>query len=286
MREVVARRRECPVEQHDAVPDLGEDDVTRGEFVLIDADSGEPVLIQAKIGSDLRAVRRGLPTVKYEGLTSEGRLSGLRYAHRTFGYRPRLPLRRREACSSCNLAQEAPDLHDAIVGLEPEIQSLFARHAPDAFARHRAIIDDAVLPDWRINGGPYTSGIINATAALTYHRDKNNLPGCWSAMLVVRRHLRGGHLHVPEYDVAASCEDGMLLIFSGETLMHGVTPFRVRPGGYRYTIVWYAVANMKSCLPLADELAWGAAHRTQREAVEAAELAAAEADAINGGADE
>ncbi len=248
--------------------------VERGEFVVIDADSGLPVLTQRRLDVDLSTLRRGLGTIKYEGLTSEGRMSGLRYAFRTFGYRTRSPLRRRETCSACNTSAEYPDVHRCIVDLAPHLEAVFADFRPDEYERQSDLVDDAIHPDWRINGGLWTSGIINQTAALTYHTDRNNLPSTWSAMVVVRRHIRGGHLHVPALDLYASCDDGTVLLFEGAKVLHGVTKFRIRPGGYRYSLVFYTLAGMKRCLPLVDEIADGARNRAEREMLQAADVEA------------
>ena len=73
-------------------------------------------------------------------------------------------------------------------------------------------------------------------------------------MLSVRRHLNGGHLFLPEYDVALAVPDSSLVMFSGQTIWHGVTPFfPTRHDAYRYTFVWYAKAGMRECGCREDE---------------------------------
>lgn len=276
MRELVLAPVEPDVTQLDTPADHPDADAVRlrGDIKVVDETTGAVVLVQAKVPESARTtlatIRALLPTVKYEGLRSEGRMSSIRYAHRTFGYRCRQPLRRRETCSSANLEVDAPALNAALVEMTRHVEGIYAAHAPDAYAHHEATVTAAVHPDWRINAGVFTSGIINETAALPYHVDRNNLAGCWSAMLVVRRYLRGGYLHVPAYDSWFGCDDGHLLIFNGTETLHGVTPFRYRatPTGapaYRYSMVWYALNNMKACLPVAEELEWGNAHRSNRE---------------------
>ena len=243
--------------------------VLRGEFRLIDADSGRVLGGQGRVDRSLAVLRRQLPTVRYESLKADGRMSSIRYAHRTFGYLARQPIRQRDCCASAALAVDRRDVHDEVAAFTAELDELYRRLAPDAYARHARLVDEAILPEWRIDGGPWTSGIINQTAALPYHVDRNNLPGTWSAMLVVRRHLRGGWLHLPEWGVWASCEDQHAMIFEGSATLHGVTKFATRPGGYRYSLVWYCVDRMKHCLPFADEIARGSARRTERELDEA-----------------
>jgi len=278
MREVIASERPTTLEHGAATVEPPDPDrVERGEFVVRSAETGAPLFVQARLDADLRPLRIGLPKVKYEGLTSEGRMSGLRYAHRTFGYRTRQPLRRRESCSACNTAVDYPEVHRCIESITTDIEGLFADFHPAEYERQRALVADVILPEWRMGGGLWTSGIINQTSALTYHRDRNNLATTWSAMLVMRRHLRGGYLHVPALDLYASCDDGHVLIFEGASLLHGVTGFHIRPGGYRYTLVYYALTGMKACLPLRDEVAWGARNRTERETAQADALEAPDA---------
>jgi hypothetical protein len=277
MRELFLSKVDHELTQLDTPADLThlDDDRLRGDVKIIDADTGALVAYQAKAPEPARrslaTIRRLLPKVRYEGLTSEGRMSTIRYAHRTFGFAARQPLRRREACSITRLEQTDPELHRAIFAFTGHVEEQYARLAPDAYTAHERNVDEVVLPDWRVNRGVFTSGIINDTAALPYHVDRNNLPGCWSVMLVVRRYMRGGYLHLPDYGVWFGCDDGHLLGFSGQDVLHGVTPFRYRTSPtrlaqpYRYSLVWYSVAKMKMCLPPEDELAWAQAHRTDRE---------------------
>lgn len=123
----------------------------------------------------------------------------------------------------------------------------------------------AISPDWLITGTPWTSGVLNETSAMPYHVDGNNLRA-WSAMIVARRGITGGHLHIPEYDLTVECRDGDVIWFPGWQLMHGVTPITRRtPDGYRYTAVFYTVRGIAACLDPVEELARARAARSARE---------------------
>jgi hypothetical protein len=111
----------------------------------------------------------------------------------------------------------------------------------------------------------WTSGVINQSSALPYHRDGSNFD-TWSAMPVVRRGMDGGNLHMPEWDITINCRDGWALWFNGYAHVHGVTPMSSRAkDGYRYSIVFYAKRGMKDCHTYAVEVGEARARRQERE---------------------
>jgi len=132
-----------------------------------------------------------------------------------------------------------------------------------------------ILPEWRIGEARlWTSGVVNDTAALPYHRDGFNFP-TWSAMPVMRRGVRGGLLHLPEFGVALACADSTVCLFPGRRWVHGVTPLtRARAGdGYRISVVYYALRGMRDCRSAAEETRRAQLKRTEREAAMALRLA-------------
>lgn len=238
----------------------------RADTLVVDADTGAPVLLVARwpgTADELAAFRRAI--LGYP-MHSTLRAAGIRNKSRQFGYLARQPILKRMACSLCAGALEAPEEHDTIVNAAAMLHAAMADTLPELAAEHRRIADAEVLPDWRLPGSPWTSGVINLSSPLQYHYDTNNLTPIWSAMPVVRRHARGGHLHIPEYDAIAECRDGDVLWFAGWQLVHGVTPITLTSGaGYRYSCVYYAVNNMRHCLPAGDELARAQRARTANE---------------------
>jgi hypothetical protein len=146
---------------------------------------------------------------------------------------------------------------------------------PQIIAKDSRTLAD-VLPDWRIGEAKlWTSGVVNDTAALPYHRDGFNFP-TWSAMPVLRRGVRGGYLHLPEFGLALACADSTVALFPGKLWVHGVTPLtRVRAGdGYRISIVYYALRGMRDCRTAAEETRRAQLKRTEREADMARRMAA------------
>lgn len=278
MRTLVLRRADPTVGRREYALD-GDRPVISGAGVVVDEETGAPVLIQHVFPpQQLREIRQAMISrVRWDGTTpgsNEFRLSGIKNAHRTFGFTAPVPLRQRYGCARCRLDSEVPDLCGRLVDVARMAELLYEEHAPEQYARHRALVDE-IDPAWRIGGGIWTSGIINHTSALPYHRDAGNLVGSWSAMLVLRRHVEGGRLHVAEYGVDLSCEDGMLCIFDGQALLHGVTPLTIRPGhaaAHRFTTVFYAKAGMRTCAAPEEEPLRAQRARTLSEERQAEEV--------------
>lgn len=232
---------------------------------LRDADTGEVVLVQYVMDEALLEDRRWLARQlrfntewndKQSTKNSVGtaRLNGMRYESRTFGSSAPAPLRRRYGCSYATFNSEHPDTYRVLEKMTVEWWRLLNDYMPLQAAQHEALVSEAIHPDWWIGGTPWTSGIINNTAALPYHRDSNNIKGTMSAMLCLRNRVGGGGLHVPEYDVTLGIPDASVTIFDGQELFHGVTPLvNERPDGYRYTMVWYSKSGIKACGCAEDE---------------------------------
>ncbi len=276
MRVIEVEKRETKLQRKEFTNNSGweSDEILRGDTLVIDRETGDPALLQIEMPAEVVAPLRAqlLAEIRERRLwTSSGeRMSGITYEFATFGYQQRSPLRKRECCSAAAVNREHPALWHALERFtEGVILPTFAEWLPGPHARQMEACA-SILPEWRIGRtSPWTSGIINNTAQLQYHRDSANIARSWSAMLVLRQFVRGGHLHVPEYGVTLECADRQLLFFCGSDLLHGVTPFSVRqfekPRAYRYTTVWYSGAGIVKCLPWEEEIQFGKRARTARE---------------------
>ncbi|WAB09178.1 oxidoreductase [Gordonia phage LittleMunchkin] len=240
--------------------------------VVIDADTGAPLLGYMKL-EDPAPLRRALLSVDCSGGVQ--RQKNYRSRSRTFGYAPRRPVMGREACTLTSITSEQPD----VAAMLETYADQFSRHlraiSPETVDANLATLGD-VLPEWRLGEAKlWTSGVINDTAQLPYHRDGFNFP-TWSAMPVLRRGTRGGHLHLPEWNLAVPCADSTVTFFEGFRWVHGVTPItRLKAReGYRISVVYYALKGMLNCREAAEEAAYGRARRTEREADMARRLAA------------
>jgi hypothetical protein len=251
-----------------------------GPAVFVDSKLGHPIAAYLPL-RDAAPLRREVLTVD----TSSGvqRQNNYRSKSRTFGYAPRRPVTRRESCALTLLGVENPDVERLLESYADQFSRALLEIDPEIIPRDTATLGE-VLPDWRIGGEKlWTSGVINDTAALPYHRDGFNFP-TWSAMPVLRRGVRGGHLSIPEYGLVLPCMDSTVVYFPGKLYVHGVTPMtKATPDGYRFSIVYYALQGMKNCREAAEEAAYGRRRRTEREAEMASRLAAGDRTIPSGG---
>lgn len=263
MIEIVRERKEWkPADRKQQAPVL--DGIQEG-VRLVDANTKKTVAVQILLGDIFHDERRWLArqfhfATKWndpqtsKALTGASRLNGMRYENRTFGTTAPSPLRQRYGCSYSQFNISYPEAYKILEQMTRMWWTLFAEYMPEDYANHKALVDDQIHPDWLIGGYGWTSGIINNTAALPYHRDSNNIKGTVSAMLALRSRVGGGALHLPEYDLTLGIPDGSLTIFDGQDLWHGVTPLvNERPDAYRYTIVWYTKSGVKECGCAEDE---------------------------------
>jgi hypothetical protein len=236
-----------------------------GDALLVDTESGHVVAVQwvvaQRVATAIASLARTIPWHDpVEHLSSQGRLSGIAYPHRTFGYTPPVPLRRRFGCQRCTLDQQRPQLAHALTAAAEDAYEVFGRLAPDAYAATVATVTEQVAGPWRIGHTCWTSGILNKSAQLPYHRDAGNFPGTWSAMIAAKRWCEGGWLHLADLDLYLTIPHGSITVFDGQSIMHGVTPFTLgRPTGYRYTAVMYARQGMRTCSDDPDDEAARAA---------------------------
>jgi len=232
------------------------------EGLYIDADTDEAIFYYAPMPRLVPELRRAVLNMKM-GVTTRG--TGMENASRVFGMTPRRPIRKRDFCAASTLSGEVPYDHDVLVELAEVFAEMFFAVLPEQARQDREIINQ-ILPEWRMtDNAMWTSGVVNRSAALPYHKDGANFP-TWSAMPVVRRNMRGGYLHLVEHDLVCNCRDGWVTFFFGNKYVHGVTPMQpTSRDAYRYSIVYYALRGMKDCFTYAIEQSRGRAMRTARE---------------------
>lgn len=252
--------------QYAADPPAGarivDDDTT-----IVDETTGELIAFVTPIADNfgVGALVDRLAKIKWSN-ANEFRLSGFNNAHRTFGYSAPVPLRRRWGCAPCGFNREEPEVAQQTARVASELWRLFELHAPERAKTHDDLVRQAIHPDWLWGQAPWTSGIVNRTASLPYHRDAGNLKDAWSGQLVLRRRATGGYLHLPECDLYLRCANRSALVFAGQANWHGVTPITATdPRSYRYSMVFYAKAGCRDCGPAADEPHRAALARTARE---------------------
>lgn len=196
--------------------------------------------------------------------SQEARLAGFQPMFMAWGFSPPVPLRRRYGCSQCAMDRESPDLAASIRDVYRKAWGRVTDAVPEAAADHQERVTSVILEDWLVGGLPFTSGVVNHTAALPYHRDSGNLRRSWSLQVCLRSGVEGGLLHLPGLGVWFACDDGDVLFFEGQKELHGVTPVRRRArDAYRFTMVAYAKSQMQKCWPVAEEHARAARAATE-----------------------
>lgn len=224
-----------------------------GDCTLVDEDSGAPIAVLTTIPkADHEAMRRAIMGYRSKfGLVY--RSGGMTSKTAPFGYLAPAPQLQRISPTASAWAYNDPASHATVAGLAGTAASIFSHIGPDTPVLRNEAARENIHPDWRMGDSCWTSGIVNDTAGLYYHYDRNNTPDTWSAMAVVRAGTRGGHFHIAEYDATLPCPDGALYFFPAMNMMHGVTPIKASlKGGYRFTAVYYSVKRFQN-LPGAEE---------------------------------
>lgn len=71
---------------------------------------------------------------------------------------------------------------------------------------------------------------------------------------------------MPEYNACFELKDNSLLMFDGQSLIHGVTPIRRKTrDAHRFSIVFYSMQQMWNCLTPEEEIKRYRKVRSERE---------------------
>ena len=222
------------------------------DTIVIDEDSKEIVAVYTQLEGSTKEIMRALETIKYSVGT---RTNGLKTTSRIFGYTPRVAIRN-DFCSATSLAVESPKEHAIICNHAKKMAQMYSDFSEETYKKHLDTAESRVLEDYRIEGTPFTSGIINKNNPLKYHFDSGNFKSVYSAMAVFKYKIKGGHLAMPQYNIAFECADNTAMMFDGQEILHGVTPIkRESESSRRYSIVYYSLRQIWNCLPLDEEVA-------------------------------
>ena len=222
------------------------------DCTLMDAESGQLLGVYLVMPKHSMELLKSLLTIKYD---KNKRLAGLITRSRIFGYKPREKIRN-DFCTSTMLAKESPKEHKIICDFAKFISKIYKKNCPEIFNDHFEITKTKLLQEWTIEGTPFTSGIVNKNNALHYHFDSGNFKNVYSNMVAFKSNTKGGYLSLPQYDIGLEIANNSLLLFDGQKILHGVTPFKLlSENAYRLSIVYYSLQQMWNCQPLNEELA-------------------------------
>lgn len=211
---------------------------------------------------DTAALVAAVRSVKF---ATADRTGGMPSSSRVFGYMPRRPMGRGDFCAAASLDRDFPQQAKTIGEFVVQLATFYALQNPAVYAHHAAQAAK-ILPEYSIHE-LFSSGIVNKDNPLPYHLDGGNIPGCWSLMPVFKRDIEGGHLACPEIDLCFELADHTALMFDGQMMVHGVTPFtKTSPDGYRFSVVYYTMKQLWACLPFEQEIQRARVNRTAVEA--------------------
>lgn len=201
-----------------------------------------------------------------DGWSIAARGSGIKTQTIAIGTQARSPAQSREHCATASIGHRHPGCHSNILTMADMGQRYYEQHLPDELKLHSDWTDKNILPEWRINKTVFTSGVINKNCSMAYHKDRGNTADGWSCMFVFKNHMSGGDLNVIDLDAKIFLPDRSVLFFDGKHYMHGVTKMlKTRSDGYRYSVVFYTLEAIKSCLTYKDEIKRAQKLRTERE---------------------
>lgn len=223
-------------------------------------DNEYPSVVYCELDEKLPALVEACKSMKY-GVTH--RTQGLRTRSKTFGYMPAAAVYQQDACRVVHMAHEYPQQHAVLCSSAKLLSALYKKHNPKVFMEHLEKTK-IVVDNYKLSNTPFTSGIVNKDTQIAYHYDTGNFKDVWSNMFTFKEHVIGGNLTCPQLGLTFMLRDHSVLMFDGQNVLHGVTPFvKTRISGYRYTIVYYSLQKMWKCLPPAEEIA--RADKKQRE---------------------
>jgi len=218
---------------------------------LVD-DNGNLIAVYGALDDSTNNFRNACLTTKYD---KGARTDGMKTQSVIFGFAPRNSVRKNnDICRATGLLRYQPKSFVTFSDGALFASEILKTHNLNQYENQVKNISDTVLSEWILSGGAFTSGIVNKDNPLQYHFDSGNFKDSWSVMICFKKKTNGGHLILPQYDVALEMADNTFIAFSGATTLHGVSPIIKNLNGYRYSIVWYPLQQMNKCLCASEEI--------------------------------
>lgn len=230
------------------------DQVISGVGDVYDADTGDRIACVRDIGAKRAAfLLDTVRTIKFGSLKREGAQGMELGASIAFGYTPRVPLRRNYG-SACKLVRDNPDAYERLATWAHVADRLVQATDAEFYAWFRSVAE-RISPDWRLKNSLFTTGYVNHTVRLTYHRDGSEMKGTWSMATVLKRGVSGGYTVFPEFRFALNPPPNSFYGFSAPYYIHGVTDInKVDRDGYRYAVILYTMQALEKCGTKLEEL--------------------------------
>lgn len=263
MKEVVVQRRELdPRAYRGKIPQRSEYKTLITEDVVF-VENGKPVIIYKILPKkQLETLRRIMNTSTY--LKSK-RTRGLPTQSAIYGALPRVPHRNNRCRLSANTMNQ-PANAKAVFDFADYLSRVYQSLLPEQFEMNLKIVEESVESEYILHKTPFTTVNFNLNHAIKYHTDTGNFKNVYSNVLILKDGIQGGFLVAPEFDVAFAQQDGALILFDGQNIIHGVTPIKaLHPGAYRCSCVFYSLETMRNCYPFKQELDHANSYRDRVE---------------------
>ena len=210
---------------------------------------GELVVVMKKVNYNLNKLRSLL---KWHKFKVDTRLSWVKTQSQTFWYRPRSPLRFDYCWKSW--AQLWDQIYFELEQISKKLDEGYSLSLPEKYWTHKEQTEK-VLPEYKIKWTVFTSWIVNKDNPLKYHYDRGNFDGVYSNMIMIRDWVVWGNLIIPEMDIKLNIQDGYVVMFDWQKILHWVSPIiKTKKDSNRFTIVYYSLKQMRKCLTHEQEL--------------------------------
>jgi hypothetical protein len=171
-----------------------------------------------------------------------------------YGPLPRIPIRE-DYCRFSNKSKTEKNNYLKALKLNEVIAEFYKGKHPELYERAINRVKNDVDKSYLVAETPWANININLNQVIKYHFDKGNNPEDLSNVLIIKKNVSGGYLDCPALGVALHQENGWLVFFRGQEILHGVTPCRFTGGSsFRCSIVNYTLKGLKNCYPYEEEL--------------------------------
>jgi len=215
-------------------------------------EDGKIIIIYKTIPiKDINRLKKIVTGVKY---SKSARSNGTPTQSAIFGSLPRVPNRNNYCRLTADTKNQRKHAQD-ILSFSQIIDGIYKDLLPEQHELNLNIVRENVDKSYLINGTPFTTINFNVNHAIKYHKDSGNFKKVFSNVLIIKENVIGGHLICPEYNIGFEQGDGALILFDGQSIIHGVTPIKlIDSDGFRSSCVFYSLATMKNCYPYEQEL--------------------------------
>lgn len=171
-----------------------------------------------------------------------------------YGFMPRIAIRE-DYCRLTKKSKEEEKNFKLSLELNKAVAQFYKKVDKQVYNTAMEDVRAQVLPDYRLTDTPWTNCNVNLNQVIKYHTDSGNIKGDYSNVIIVKEGVEGGYLACPELGYTLAQQDGYMVFFDGQSILHGVTPCTFKgKDSYRCSIVFYTLENLRLCYPYEDEL--------------------------------